>query len=282
MTSKAASLSNSAAHRRDNSGAKRIERNARLQWVPLQQMRINPQAQRELRPAWVATLAAAFDVERMGTPVVSHRGDWFYIGDGQHRIEALKLYLGDWKGQQVQCWCYQGLSEAEEANLFLDLNNTLTVRSFDKFKAAVHAGRPAEADVDRIVRASGLRISQDRASGGISATGTLTRVYARGPAVLAKALRIIRDAYGEAALDGTVIDGIGLLCQRYDGELPEQHAVTRLSAAHGGVSGLMSRAGQLRQNTGNPYAQCIAAAAVEFINRGTGGPKLPSWWRTGP
>ena len=139
-------------------------------------------------------------------------------------------------------------------------------------------GRDAEADVDRIVRALGLRIA--RGSGGISAVATLRRVYTRGgAAVLSRALRIIRDAYGEAGLEGPVIDGIGLLCQRYDGDLSEQRAIERLSSAHGGVSGLISRAGQLRQSTGSATAQCVAAAAVEVINRGSGGRKLPGWWR---
>lgn len=258
----------------------RIERTARLRWVPLTQMRINPLAQRELRPARVSLLAVEFDVEQMGTPTVSHRGDWFYLIDGQHRIEALKVWLGTWEDQQVQSWCYEGLSEADEAEVFLKLNDTLAVRSFDRFKVAVQAGRTAEGDIDRIVRALGLRISQDRASGGIAATATLARVYARGgAAVLSRTLRIIRDAYGEAGLDGPVIEGIGLLCQRYDGDLSEQRAVERLSTAHAGVSGLLSRAGHLRQQTGDAQAQCVAAAAVEVINRGTGGRKLPSWWR---
>jgi hypothetical protein len=260
--------------------AGQIERAARLRWVPLDRMRVNPLAQRELRPARVSRLAAAFDAEQMGTPTVSHRGEWFYLIDGQHRIEALKVWLGSWEGQQVQCWCYEGLSELEEAEIFLKLNDTLTVRAFDRFKVAVQAGRTTEADIDRIVRDIGLRICQGRSGGGISATGTLARVYARGgPAVLSKALRIIRDSYGEAGLDGPVIDGIGLVCQRYDGELREQDAVKRLAAAHGGVSGLLSRAGQLRQSTGSATAQCVAAAAVEIINRGTGGRKLSSWWR---
>jgi hypothetical protein len=97
--------------------------------------------------------------------------------------------------------------------------------------------------------------------------------------VLSRALRIIRDAYGEAGLDGPVIEGIGLVCQRYDGDLSEQRAVERLSSVHGGVSGLISRAAQLRQSTGSAAAQCVAAAAVEVINRGSGGRKLPGWWR---
>ena len=258
----------------------RVERAARLRWVPLTQMRVNPLAQRDLNQARVSALAAAFDLEQMGAPTVSHRGGWFYLIDGQHRIAALKQWLGGWEGQQVQCWCYQGLSEAAEAEVFLTLNDTLPVRAFAKFKVSIQAGREAEADVDRIVRALGLRIA--RGSGGISAVATLRRVYARGgPAVLSRALRIIRDAYGEAGLDGPVIDGIALLCQRYDGDLSEHRAIERLSSAHGGVSGLTSRAGQLRQSTGSATAQCVAAAAIEVINRGAGGRKLPGWWRNG-
>jgi hypothetical protein len=258
----------------------RIAREARLRWVPLTQMRVNPLAQRDLNQARVSKLAAAFDLEKMGAPTVSRRGGWYYLIDGQHRIATLKQWLSSWEDQQVQCWTYEGLTEAAEVDKFLSLNDTLPVRAFAKFKASVQAGRDEEADVDRIVRALGLRIA--RGSGGISAVATLRRLYARGgPAVLSRALRIIRDAYGEAGLDGPVIDGIGLVCQRYDGDLSEQRAVERLASAHGGVSGLISRAGQLRQSTGSATAQCVAAAAVEVINRGSGGRKLPGWWRNG-
>ena len=143
-----------------------------------------------------------------------------------------------------------------------------------------HRHHDTESDIDRNVRALGLHITSTRAGGGIAAVATLRRVYDRGgAAVLSRALRIIRDAYGEAGLDGPVIEGIGLVCQRYDGQLPEQRAIERLSSVHGGVSGLISRAGQLRQSTGSAAAQCVAAAAVELINRGSGGRKLPGWWR---
>jgi hypothetical protein len=202
--------------------------------------------------------------------------------EGQHRVEALKRWLGAWEDQEVQCWCYESLTEAQEAEQFLRLNDTLTVSAFAKFKVAVQAGRNAEADVDRIVRALGLRIAAGRSGGAISAVATLRRVYDRGgPVVLSRALRIIRDAYGDAGLDGPVIEGIALLCQRYDGSLTEQHAVSRLAAAHGGVNGLLSRAGQLRQATGAAQADYVAAAAVELINRGNGRSRLAPWWRSG-
>jgi hypothetical protein len=61
----------------------RIERTARLRWVPLTQMRVNPLAQRDLNQTRVSQLAASFDVEQMGNPTVSHRGGWYYLVDGQ-------------------------------------------------------------------------------------------------------------------------------------------------------------------------------------------------------
>ena len=70
----------------------RIERQARLRWVPLTQMRVNPLAQRDLNQARVSKLAAVFEPEKMDTPTVNHRGDWYYLIDGQHWIAALKQW----------------------------------------------------------------------------------------------------------------------------------------------------------------------------------------------
>lgn len=261
---------------------KRNERTARLKWVPLAKLRVNPLAQREINPARVDKLIAEFDPEQFGAPTVNQRGEWFYIIDGQHRVEGYKGWLGDgaWEDQQVQCWTYEGLSEEEEADVFLKLNDTLAVAALAKFRIGVQAGRVEETDVDRIVRAQGLVISRDKAEGAIGAVGTLMRVYHRaGGPTLGRALRIIRDAYGDPGLESAVIDGIGMLCQRYNGELEDDRAVARLRSVLGGVSGLTNKAEQLRKQTGSPRSHCVAAAAVDIINGGRGGKKLPSWWR---
>jgi hypothetical protein len=258
----------------------KVERVARLRWVPLAKIRINPLAQRELNPARVDKLVADFDPEQLGSPTVNERDGLYYVIDGQHRIEALKHWLGSWEDQHAQCWTYEGLTEEEEAEIFLKLNDTLVVHAFAKFRVGVQAGRPEETDVDRIVRAQKLRVSTDKSDGSISAVGTLMRVYRRadGP-TLGRALRIIRDAYGDAGLEAVVIDGISLLCQRYNGDIEDVRAVGRLSSTYGGVNGLLGKAENLRKQTGNPRAHCVAAAAVEIINAGRGGKKLPSWWK---
>lgn len=264
-----------------NTARRAAEREARLTWVPLGLMRVPQMAQRELKAGRVDHIAANMDLEQIGTPTVNKRGGHAYILDGQHRIEALKQWLGDgWENQTVHCWTYDGLNEEEEAETFLKLNDTLTVQAFDKFRIGLNAGRQEEGEIAAVVQKAGLIISQSGAEGAIGAVGTLRRVYRReGHAVLARTLGIIRDAYGSPGLDSAVIDGIGLLCGRYNGELSTEAAVTRLRSAAGGVGGLMNRAYFAKNQTGAPLNQCVAAAAVELINRGKGGKKLPSWWK---
>lgn len=262
--------------------SRRIEKQAHLRWVKLGQMRINPLAQRELNAARVDKLCAEFEEERLGYPVLNYRGGWFYVIDGQHRRAALIKWLDadDANEFEWQCYVYDGensLTPEEEAEVFLKLNDTLTVTTFDKFTKGIQAGRTEETDIDRIVRALNLRISKAKGDGAIGAVASLRKVYRLG--TLARSLRIIRDAYGDAGFGAPVIEGVGLLCQRYNGELDEARTVERLSRIHGGVDGLMNAAGKLRRETGLARAHCVAAAAVDIYNRGRGGQKLPSWWR---
>jgi hypothetical protein len=269
---------------------KRIQRVAQLRWVPLAKMRVNPLAQRDLRTYWVDDLLREFDPEQLGSPTVNHLFDdlgdeWFDIIDGQHRIAALRRWFGEgnWEDQSIQCWTYEGLTLAEENDTFLRLNATLPVSSLAKYHAAVRAGRPDESAVDKIVRAEGLRVTNNRlGTGTITAVGTLLRVYRRDPDSLGRALRIIRDSYGDAGLSAAVIDGIGQLCYRYAQELDDQLVVRRLSEAHGKVSGLLTKAAILQKTTGNQLGTCVAASAVDIINSGRGGGRLSGWFRTPP
>lgn len=259
----------------------RVERKARLRWVPIAKMRVSPLCQRDLRQARVDAIDANMDLEQLGNPTVSDRDGCFYVIDGQHRVEAYKQWIGeDWVNQSMQCWVHSDLTECDEAEMFLKLNDVLTVTGFDKFRVGVQAGRDVECDIDRIVRAQGLVVSRDKVPGAICAVGTLRRVYSRaGASVLARTLGLIRDTYGDAGMEAAVIDGIALVCQRYESALDIPTAVQRLANANGGVNGLLNKAEVLRRQTGNYKGHCVAAAAVDIINAGRGGKKLPSWWR---
>lgn len=262
-----------------------IDMRGAIRKVPLGDMHTQTRhAQREkINMARVDHLHANMDLDKIGLPVLSERGGLYYIVDGQHRIEALKRWMGDgWEAQKIECRVYGGLTEEQEAELFLGQNDTLQVNAFDKFRVAVNAGRADEVAINQVVQKEGLCISRDDHPGAIRAVSTLRRVYQRSDAdVLAKAVRIIRDAYGDVGFKAQIIDGMAHLCQRYNGTLDEPHAVNRLSSVRGGINGLIGKAEVLHKQTGNYKAHCYAAAAVDIINagRGRGNKKLPSWWR---
>lgn len=259
-----------------------FSREAQLRWVPISQMAYaHGVSQREkINQARVDLIASELDPEQIGNPTVSEHGDHFNVLDGMHRVEALKKH--GWGDQKLECWVYVGLSEEDEAEIFLKLNDTLRVSAFDRFQAGVRAGRPMESAIDRLVRDAGLVVSvRTKEDGAVGCVSTLTKMYKRsGPQILAQALHIVRDAYGSSGLDHHVIDGIGLLCQRFNGLLDTDVAIKKLSAIHGGVDGLLGRARAAHKQRLGSLPQCVAASAVEIINAGKGGKKLPVWWKS--
>lgn len=259
-----------------------VRANRALRFIRLGRTKVAEYAQRKLNHARVDHLANNMDIDQLGTPEVSERAGYFFIMDGQHRIEALKLWLGKgWEDQELQCWVATGLTEQEEAEIFLRMNDTLVVGTFEKFRIARRAGRKEEVEIGEIVEREGLNICQQSQPGAVHCVGTLKTVFVRdGGAGLSRTLALARDSFGDSGMAASVIDGLGLLCHRYNGTLDETSAAKSLNKAHGGVSGLLGSAEQLRQKTGSPKGHCVAAAAVEIINRDLKvGKKLASWWK---
>ena len=124
----------------------------------------------------------------------------------------------------------QGLTVEQEADLFLELNDSTNVNAWWKFQNAVSANRVAEAEVNRVVLTNQLVVSREDVDNGIGCVSTLMKIYRRSDSIiLGRTLRIARDAYGKPAMEASVIDGLGMLCQRYNGQLPEELAVAKLA-----------------------------------------------------
>lgn len=243
-------------------------------------MKVSGQAQRELRPHRVDELLSKFDIDLLGYPVVSFRDGSFWIIDGQHRIEALKAWLGDdWEKQALTCEIRSGLTEQQEAKLFLELNNKLTVNTFQKFKVAVTAKELEPTVVKRVVESVGLRISLDKEN-SVRAVSTLLQILKRSDVNnLRRTLTIVHESFGDPGLSASVINGVSKVCERYNTALNDKEAIARLSSVRGGVGSIVARANILRKQTGLSPADCIAAAMVDTLNAGKGSKKLPSWWK---
>lgn len=256
----------------------KIQQAARLAWVPLNKIKVNELAQRDLRQARVDHLAANLDLDQIGNPIVSHRDGYYWVIDGQHRVEALRQF--GFTDEPIQCWSYEGLTSQDEAEMFLKRNDALPINAFERFTKAVHAGRSVESDIDRIVRSVGCVVSQDKGrTGAIGAVAALRKVYALGPGVLARTLVIIRDAFGDGGYENVIINGLGQLVARYESDLDDKDLIAKLARIQRGSKGLLQKAEVLHRTTGTAKTQCVAAAAVEAANGMRGGKKLPSWWK---
>lgn len=258
-----------------------LERKATVKWVPINLMKVSPLAQREFKQYRVDRIIKNFDPERLGVPTVNKRDGEVYIVDGQHRVQAVRE-MG-WEDQQLQCTVYDGLTEEQEADLFLALNDILPVSSMDKYKVGVVARRKSEVDIDRVVRSLGLKVTLDKTEGAIRAVGTLQRVYDRsGVAVLKRTLNLTVESYGDSGLQAAVIDGIAFVIQRYGDSIDDGWFAQRLGGARAGVSGLLSTAEVIRKQTSASKGHAVAAAVVQTYNGGSnrnGVKKLPNWWK---
>lgn len=253
----------------------------RLEWVPVSQMRISPRAQRvhdtPSSRAKIDAIAANFDPDDFGTLTVNLRDGIYWVIDGGHRYHAL-LVLG-WEDQSVQCWTYHGLTESEEADKFLTLNDVKTVSGMDKFQKALVAKRPMQTDIDRVVRSQDLVVG--RGAQAIKCVGAVTKIYENGgPGVLSATVRIIRDSYGIPGFAAKVTEGTGLFVSNYENTYDEGFLVEKLSAKKGGVNGLVGEAERIKKKYGVSLAVGVAAAVVETYNAGRGGNKLNGWWST--
>lgn len=260
------------------STANKPARQSHLTWINADDIKVNPVAQREFRPAWAEKILSEFDLDKYQVPHVNKRADGsLYVMEGQHSTWAYREYFGE--GQQVQVWLYNGLTEEEEAEFFLSLNNKKSIDLMAKFKVGVTAGRPDECDIDRIVRANGCHVGGS-SKGSITAVAALTTIYSRhGAQVLGQTLRIIRDSFTEGGYERPILLGISMVLARYP-DLEVGRLVMRLSAQRNGWKGVIQKTTAIKEHMGCTQPEAAAAAVVEFYNAGRGGKKLPSWWRS--
>ncbi|MFC9768415.1 DUF6551 family protein [Rhodococcus jostii] len=257
-----------------DSGPNRIHVTSSLRWVRLDQMKINPVAQRQLSQSWVDVLTKDFTPDLMGFIHVSFRDGWYYVIDGQHRRQAAIQWLGS--DQQVQCHVYENLTIEQEAHLFLDLNTVKRQGAMSKYKVALTAGQSIECDIDRIVRSLDLRIGTSAQLEEIGCITSIVGVYRKnGPGSLSTALRIIRDAYGYEGFKPAVISGLALVVDRYGSALDLEQMIKRLEV---GTLKELHRSGKaLRGATGSAQSQCYAHVMVAFYNRSRTG-RIQPWW----
>lgn len=241
--------------------------------------------QREFRKAHGDSIAADLDLNKLGFPVVNHRDGHYWVIDGQHRIYALRQ--NGFNEEPLDCEVYENLTDAEVADIFLGRDKRKAVPPFDKFHIACTAGYERETTVRRTVESNGQRISRDRDE-GISTVGAIGKVYDQaGDVVLGQVIRTINLGFGGDPLgfERSVIEGLGLVYNRFNGRTNEKAMGQRLGTLKRGARELLQKAEALREKTGNQKKHCVAAVIVDVYNKAEGPHsknRLSSWWKETP
>lgn len=237
--------------------------------VQVNDIHIDPTVQRQIIPARVKAIAETLDLDAIGIVTLSKRanGD-YYVLDGMHRLEALKLRdLGDWK---VKSHVYCGLLRPEEAGLFRRLNNARMVTTYDDFSKGVLEGDKECVAIDSIVASVGLRVAPYQSEGTVAAVQALRHAYRidNGVTLLATLTTSIA-AWGHDpdGVSAAIISGLSLVFKTYPG-IDKSVLINKLSKYPSGAAGVIGQARGLKQMKRASTARLIGAVIVECYNRG--------------
>jgi len=241
--------------------------------------------QREFRQAHADRIAANMDLNKIGFPIVNLRDNIAWMLDGQHRYKALLKWDPSLIDSTLECEVYEGLTDQEMAEKFIGVNDRKPIPPLDKFLISCTAGRERENSIRRTVESNGQKIARNH-NEGISVVGALGKVYDQsGDVVLGQVIRTINLGFGGDPLgfDRSVVEGLGLIYNRFNGRTNEKTMGHRLNALKQGARELLRKAESLRERTGQQKKHCVAAVIVDIYNKGEGSTnsktRLPSWWK---
>lgn len=263
----------------------------RMEWLLLDALEYEPSIQRPLDQRAVDKIAATFDPDQFGIPLVAAlplgRGRYRYVVvDGWTRINAARKALGD--GQKVLCQIRDHLSLAQAAAMFRGRNSARPVRTVDKFLVGITAGDEECLAIAAAVESYGLRIGRVTADGIVTAVVSLQWVYrgekSRGNGKnlipLKRTLDIVTQAWGKSAasLMGDVMKGIGAVILRYGDQIDYDALIHKLRQFKGGAAGLLGAGRGAREWAAGSVSNGVAAVVVREYNKGRKH-KLPDWMR---
>lgn len=217
---------------------------ASVEWLPVRSLTCDSRVQRGLIGARVRHLEAQFDPDALGIFTVSIRGEngscEVHTIDGNHRREAaMRLGRGEMK---VKCHIYRNLSLAEEAQMFLDLNDSRAVSPIDKFDKGLVAQNEECLAIQDVLNRFGLRVAAGQGNGTIACIDRARTLHREG--LLEDVLRVSIGAWGvrSEAVEHVVLASLGLLMRAYGEDLDHKSLTARLAKYTGGPAGLIGNA----------------------------------------
>lgn len=191
--------------------------------------------QRPLDEALVRKIVAHWNPNLMNLPKVSHRDGKYYVFDGQHTIEALKL-KNNGKDLDIPCRIYSGMTYEDEARLFAAQNGiSKNVTTMQKLRALYEAKDPDVVRVTDIVIEYGyadpIKNNSNNCPTGFRTLPSALKIYEKcGEGRLRQVLKVITGAWGndKNGCRSGILNGINIVLSLYMGEFKEADLINSL------------------------------------------------------
>ena len=234
----------------------------------------------------VERFARRYNPAALGVITVSKRNEVTYIIiDGMHRTEATRR-VTDGTGKLL-CHVFHGLTIAEEAQMFLDLNAGNQPTLIDKFKVRITAGDPQAIKINEMVRSYGWTVHPAAANGAIQCVGTLERIqnlsdlHEVEPGLLQVSLMTVTHAWGHDR-DGAqagILEGIGLVYDEYRDLINLDRFSNKLKNYQGGPQALLVEGRTMAAYKKAKVPFGLAERLVDEYNVGAKTKSLHPWRR---
>lgn len=221
----------------------------RFDLVPLDRLFVDVEYQRPLT-SFVESVANDYNPALIGTLIVSERRNGrFAIVDGQTRTEGARRN----DEAVLPCLVYSGLSRAQEAELFADLQTKRRgMATYLRFRAALVAKRPEAIAIAALVQNAGFELDVEETPKTVRAIAALEYVYRRDPALLDRVMHLIARAWPDPDVEyrasGEMIRGLAVFLTR-ETKVDEKRLVERLSDVTPKM--LRHRANALKEGSGS-------------------------------
>lgn len=240
---------------------------------------IDPDIQRGEVGREIDKFSRDFDPMALGTLTISVRDDGVWsVVDGQQRLATSRKVEYE---EPIPVVFHYGLTKAEEARLFLALNDRTGVTALSRFKTRVTSGEAAALGIKQILDDLDIALG---GMNGFSAILTADKIYNQknGPGKLRWALEVVKTIYDTegkgGCYNGDVIEAFALIYGHYAGLVDVTRLVEKLGSVGGGIHNLIGR-GRTVQSVipGTKIGEGIAEAILNHYNKGKrSNPAYPS------
>jgi hypothetical protein len=257
------------------------------EWLKVSDLEIDPEAQRDhLDSKKVEHIKAHWSDAAVGIIVVSRRNPVTHIVlDGHHRFRALAERT-DGTGL-IRADVYEGLTPAQESQMFIDLNHGNKPDALDTFRHEIRAQLKESVEVDQLTKAFGWTVSRLPGAGTIQAVGAVKRIYVRSvsrerePNTLLLTMKVITGAWGHDR-DGAaavMLEGISAFVDYNFERLDWDSLIHKLKGYAGGPYALHQNATQLAGHKRTKVSMAVAEIMTDLYNKSRTRNALPAWTR---